>query len=177
MSFSHGQKVQLKYTGEIGEVVSNPQMGIVQVMLDGNIKIPVNVEDLEIIRAKEDIKPIIFNNNKVKIEQIPDDRNQHFNIAQLTKTGIHIAFVPQYNKIQEIIHLDTFLINDSISDVLFEFELGDNAILHHQDGILKSCSVYNLGQINKEVIESHESYYLKIAPVLTSGVDEFKLQT
>ncbi len=177
MSFKHGQKVQLKYTGEIGEVVSNPQMGIVQVMLEGNIKIPINVEDLSIVNSNSDIKNIQQKANIVKITQVADDRNIQYSKELLTKTGLHIVFIPQYNKMQEIIHLDLFLVNDSISDVLFEFELGDNSLLNHQDGILKSSAVFNLGKINKEVIENHESYFLKIAPVLTSGVDEFKLQT
>lgn len=177
MSFTPGQKVQLKYTGEIGEVVSQAQQGIVQVMLEGNIKIPVNSEDLSSYNPETGFKSIVSNQNLKTIPQIADDRNQQYKKELLTNTGIHVVFVPSYNKYQELIHLDIHLINDSPLDVLFEFEFGDQLNLPHQDGILKSCSSIYLGQINKEIIESHEYYLLRIAEILTSGIEKFIKQT
>lgn len=173
MLFKAGDKVLLKYTGESGEVVSYPEMGIVQVKLSEEIIIPVNVDDLS--QIKENFHPVSPTKNQSA--QIVENPNIDFPTSKIRNLGFFTGFIPQQNKYEEIIAYNAYLINDSKSQVIFEFSLISDNQKTLKDGYLAPGSAYLIGKIQKEVIEQQSEYTLQLSDYFTSGIENTRSQT
>lgn len=174
-----GTRVKLMNTPDKGLILEKLGDGLVLVRLDdGGMEIPIFEDDLvreEHFMAADMGLPTEWEDvikSKQKAAEMPQRG------YKLTKTGVHLAFLPLKNSREEIEKFDILLLNDTAYDVVYEFDLvvGGNVRMQ-DDGLLKKTDVKTLCTILFDDVNDLPEIDLGIAPVYTEGVVEKYVKT
>jgi len=164
--FSIGTKVVNIHTGELGTVISLPEMGIIQVKMEDGDIIPVNIEDLVLESA--------YSPKTRSTGKIDNMLNYEFSIAypdyKLTNKGCGLALVPKYNNIGEVEYYKFFFINDRPISALISIKLNDQSDAEIS-GVLKPISVANLQHLPSTAINEQWTITIEKSDIFTSGPD------
>lgn len=171
MKVEIGKKVRLKFTGESGVVVAHLGDGMVQVRLDEDYSslIPAFEEDLlpydqiaSTAPAKGYLTP------KPPVKQVLKSST-----ASVHPKGVGLAFIPQKNAEELVLHYQTWLLNDSPYEFLYEVELflEEDSILF-LEGKIQPWTIQEVGTLLTDDLNDGPEAELLLKRITTAGVDD-----
>lgn len=169
MLLSVGSKVRLKYTGDEGEIVQLFADGMVSVRLDAdNSVIPVDPEALEdATKTKKKIIPDKHSNPTPIRRTIPTHAQHSF----LHRTGIGLAFEPNFDYEGNATSYRIFLINDSNSAIIYNVKfslLGDE--VDNFNGKLDAGTIIELDELQYDELNDAPAFDIDCTRVTTMGL-------
>jgi|1048.fasta_scaffold01509_3 hypothetical protein len=171
MNVEIGKKVRLKFTGESGVITANLGDGMVQVRLDTDFSalIPAFQEDLIPFEQAAPVSPT----KGYLTPKIPAKQVLKSSTASLTPKGVGLAFVPQKNAEEWVLHYQTWLLNDSPNEFIFEVELflEDTSILF-LEGKIQPWTIQEVGNLQTGDLNDAPEAELLLKRVTTAGVDD-----
>ena len=159
MLIAKGNKVQFKYSGEKGEVVSilDKDIALVKVYSDGH-EIPVFIDDL----LREDaINALVYSEPVKEEEKMPETQ---YYIVQ--GKGLQVGFRPMGDSMYYLI----YLINDLQKDYVFTLKLWLNEILYlTKNGKIKETQVLEVGTLDFEKLNDQPKIELEAWEIKENG--------
>ncbi|MBK7408794.1 MAG: hypothetical protein IPJ40_12475 [Saprospirales bacterium] len=173
MLIAVGTKVKFRYTGETGVITAMLEDGMVNVYLEeDDMEIPAFPEDLMRVETLTGRQPT------ARVIQVPDpvppkapvDLTAAPQYAILKSLGIQLGFLPQTNPDGTILQYEVFLINDTISPVLYTSALYLNGSLQNRlNGKLEATSYVSLGFLLFDQLNDIPTYELECWRITTKG--------
>ncbi len=194
MLFGIGTRVKFLRTPDAGIITDKLNDGMVMVLLDVvDMEIPAFEEDL--LREDVFIENMAFEKMKheyqhLKKQDISEEKagkrphtigDKPFENSFITNiykpvlghTGVHLAFEPVKRNDDIIEKFNIYLLNDTDSDLLYEFKLSVlNQIKITLDSKIRAISFEKLGDIFFDDINDAPEAQVSVAPIYTEGVGE-----
>jgi len=183
MLITEGTKVRVINTGDTGVVIDILDHGMVNVMLDDDMEIPIAMENLERIEsnttrfsAGQPIAPVKakFVPAKKDYEPPKPPTQEHQSQYTILKSmGIQLAFDPVMRSDGIVERFEIYLLNDTRYAALFTFSLrSKNLQTPKQHGKIESVSFVHLGQILFDELNDAPVVELECWQVTTIGTGD-----
>ncbi|MEM8524026.1 MAG: Smr/MutS family protein [Bacteroidota bacterium] len=169
MLIAIGTRVRLRNTGDVGvvrEVLGDDLFTIYLTELD--MEIPAFSNNLERLDSKKGKGAQFVKGKQPKAKPAPPPIQTQYQI--LTKKGLLLAFHPLYSADDSIDAFDIYLINDTVADAIYNFELrlGNRALLRQSQKI-NNASFCALGQLTYAQLNDSPNIHLSCWKVTTNG--------
>ncbi|MDO8368793.1 MAG: Smr/MutS family protein [Saprospiraceae bacterium] len=177
MLYAIGTKVRLRFTGERGTITGILEEGMLQVRLDNDpdFEIPTFEEDLT---RDEDAEPVsagakFIQGKPEKKPEAPPARRLPSQYKILKPKGLQLAFEPMPGRDGFVSRYKVWLINDTPSEFLMEFDLFTHArdVLSVDDKLSASMAL-ELGDFLSDDLNEAPEAFLRVKRITTAGVDE-----
>ena len=175
MLITDGTRVRHKITGDTGKVMKIINQNMVSVLTDdGQMEIPMYLEDLEKIDSNSTIKGKIVKGKEkptIKTREEPTSKPQYTILKSL---GIQVGFETTASETSYHVHI----FNDTQYDVVFECSLkkGDKTFLEHS-GKLESMSMSNIGEMRRDALSDQPLLFLECKEISTEGLSQAFTET
>jgi len=169
MLIAIGTKVRLRNTGDVGvvrEVLGDDLFTIYLTELD--MEIPAFASNLERVDSKKGKEAQFVKGKQPKAKPAEPPIAVQYQI--LTKKGLLLAFHPLYNDENSIEAFDIYLINDTVADAIYNFELKlNNRSLVRQSQKISNATFCSLGQLSYAQLNDSPSVHISCWKVTTNG--------
>ncbi len=176
MLYAIGTKVRLRYTGERGTITGILDGDMLQVRLDSDpdIEIPAFEEDLLRDEAAEPVSAgaKFIQGKQEKKPEAPPARRLQSQYKILKPKGLQLAFEPMPGRDGSVSRYKVWLLNDTLSEFLMEFDLFTHArdVLSVDDKIPASTAL-ELGDFLSDDLNEAPEAFLRVKRITTAGVD------
>lgn len=164
-----GDIIWLKHTGEAAEIIAILGMGMVKVkILESQIEIPVFEEDLSSVSIQIERQS----------EQAPTASSGPASILQFkmdpSQCGCFIAFIPLFDKSQEMKGLQAFLINNTLLPFHYQWQVSLDNNTPKTNGFLNSGAVIQLDQYPIDALNDGPRFKFSFNYQATDGAQLFQ---
>lgn len=169
MLITDGTRVKHKITGDSGVVVKVINQDMVAVLTDdGQMEIPMYLDDLEKIEVSSSVKGKIVKGKNITIEKRIDPTTKP-QYTILKSLGIQVGFETTESETS----YNVYLFNDTKYDVVFECSLkkGDKVFLENS-GKLENMSMMNIGEMRRDALSDQPHLFLSCREISTEGLSE-----
>jgi len=173
MLLAVGTKVRLKHTGDLGEVTRllEDDMVIVRLQAD-NMEIPIFIDDL--VNAEDEQKKVTKAKRIEKSKPERPDKPIEYQVDTqyqiLKSAGIQLAFNAVHGPDDLVKYYEIYLINDTIYDVIFSFNLDlEYQTPRNIHGKISHHSTYDLGKLLYDELNDAPIVTLECRQVTTAG--------
>jgi hypothetical protein len=176
-SFHIGEKVRLRFTGELGTVLADLGGGLLEVCLDSDpdMQIPTHEDDLQHPSEPLAIPHHPFNKKTPTAPAMsPPPRRVIRGKAPVSHPiGLQMCFEPMPAPDGSIARFMAWLLNDTPYDFLVEVGLyaGDETIFYLED-FAPSCTATELGAMLLDHLNEHPEVDINVQRMTTAGTDE-----
>ena len=177
MLYAIGTKVRLRFTGDRGTITGLLDGGMLQVRLDNDpdFEIPTFEEDLQRDEAAEPISAgaKFIQGKQEKKPEAPPARRLQSQYKILKPKGLQLVFEPMPGRDGSVSRFKVWLLNDTSSEFLMEFDLYTHArdVLSVDDKIHASTAL-ELGDFLSDDLNEAPEAFLRVRRITTAGVDE-----
>ena len=177
MLYAIGTKVRLRYTGERGTITGILDGGMLQVRLDKDpdFEIPTFEEDLTRDEAAEPMSAgaKFIQGKQEKKPEAPPARRLQSQYKILKPKGLQLAFEPMPGRDGSVSRYKVWLLNDTSSEFLMEFDLFTHArdVLSVDDKMPASTAL-ELGDFLSDDLNEAPEAFLRVKRITTAGLEE-----
>ncbi|MEM1327006.1 MAG: DUF2027 domain-containing protein [Bacteroidota bacterium] len=169
MLLAIGTKVRLKNTGDEGviqEVLGDDLFTVY--LADMDMEIPAFESNLERLDQHEAKAKVV----KIKQPPLPEPPREAIQYKILTRKGVLLAFHPIYNQENSAEAFDIYLINDTIHDIIYNFEAAfEQSARLRKSAQIGSSDLHSIGRISFAQLNDRPYIRVDCWKITTKGTE------